>query len=119
MLESKLREVRREEAKIGKKLASIGDFDHTDRDIALFQFFILEQFTTFKKYVMTFQLFSFPGTTPKPVHPIVWFICWAFVILSVLFYIYWIFAWAGKIMRYFLQLQYLGKSLMLLLTFSD
>lgn len=96
MLIQKIAKARRREEKIERTLSNIGEYDYADKDVALFQFFILEQFTAFKRFVLKVQFFAFPATTPLPISLYIWVGAWAFILLSIAFYLYWILTWAGK-----------------------
>lgn len=96
MLLSRIEAVRLREKKIDMTLRRIGERNIADKDVALCQFFVLEQFTAFKRFVLKLQMFDFHNTTPRSIHPILWIASWSFIFLSACFYLYWILAWAGR-----------------------
>jgi hypothetical protein len=64
-----------------------------NRDVALMQYFILDQFTPIKRYVLGHKLFIFSVSSSLPISPTVWTLTWLLVILSFLFFLYWVLAW--------------------------
>lgn len=64
-----------------------------DLNTALLQFFVLEQFSAMKRYVLRYQYFSFERVQREAINPFIWLGGWALLIGSVLFFIYWIYAW--------------------------
>ena len=78
---------------ISTVLAELGNTELMNRDVALMQYFILEQFSPFKAYVLTHRLFTFSVSSALPISPLLWTSCWAFVIGSLLFWLYWVLQW--------------------------
>eukprot|EP01038_Epipyxis_sp_PR26KG_P005612 gene5612-7752_t len=75
------------------QLESFEEEDRSSKDIALLQFFILENFSLFKKYVLKQQLFTFDFVSPERINPHVWLLAWIILIGSYSFFVYWMFAW--------------------------
>ncbi|KAJ1431867.1 hypothetical protein B484DRAFT_462540, partial [Ochromonadaceae sp. CCMP2298] len=57
------------------------------------QYFILEQFSTLKQYILQKHLFDYAASSPLPVSPTLWCLSWFWVVLSQIFLLYWAFAW--------------------------
>jgi hypothetical protein len=53
----------------------------------------ISQFTAFKRYVLGHKLFIFSVSSSLPISPTLWVGCWLLVILSFLFFLYWVLAW--------------------------
>ncbi len=92
-LEAKINHARRKVKEIQDVLEEIGDADTPNRDVALIQFFVLEQFNAFKRYALKYQFFFFPASTPRKIHPILWILGWMFMFAALLFFAYWVLAW--------------------------
>ena len=92
-LEAKIEKAREMEGDILGMLDELGENELLSRDEALTQFFVLEQFSIFKQYALRSQLFTFSVTTALPVDPLSWILGWAFMICSLLFFIYWTLMW--------------------------
>lgn len=74
-------------------------FDATEdqlRNALLFQQFILEQVSFFKRFCISKQLFQFHTTSPRKIDPFLWLAVWTFLILILAFFLYWIFAWSAQ-----------------------
>lgn len=68
------------------------EVDH-DRNVALLRFFVIEHFSSFKRYVLEQRLFPLQTASPKLVDPILWLVSWFFVLSLTCFFIFWIFLW--------------------------
>jgi hypothetical protein len=64
------------------------------REKLLLQSFILEQFTSYRRFLARRFLFDFGDTSPEPVSPWLWALSWAFLVLSLAFFLYWAFLWS-------------------------
>lgn len=93
-LMTKIRQIRKRTAHIKDALEVVGDVGSLERDVALIQYFILEQFVAYKRYVLQHHFFLFNESTPPKIHPIKWILCWMFLFLSSVFFLYWILSWA-------------------------
>lgn len=67
-----------------------------EQEVALLQSFILEQFGPIKRYALRFSMFEFPYIGAEKIHPVPWLLGWIFLVLLLLFFVYWTFAWAIK-----------------------
>jgi hypothetical protein len=94
-LVKKLKRARKKARDIKDHLESLrhDEFDDDVLDSALLQHFTLEQFTGLKRYALVQQLFQYDALCPDSINPYLWIIVWIYIILSVLFYLYWAFAW--------------------------
>jgi len=96
-LANKIRRARESSHRIQETLT--GKFYNTvfhSRDAALIQFFVVEQFSILKRYVIERHLLDFSASSPTSIHPGVWISAWAFVIISQIFFLMWsMFAWAA------------------------
>lgn len=95
-LESKIEDAREKERDIVDVLVELGENELLSKDEALTQFFVLEQFSVFKQYALRSQLFSFAATTALPVDPLYWVVAWAFILGSLLFFLYWTLMWGVR-----------------------
>ena len=80
----------------GKEVGEIEDSDDLETiniNQALLQYFILEQLPPFQRYALKYNCFINDYTSPEKVPVLQWIGAWLFIILSILFYIYWVFAW--------------------------
>ena len=77
------------------KLSKHGAGDTKGKEILLLQHFILEQFSTFKQFVLRRHMFDFTSNSQTPAHPLLWLLAWFWVILSGAFFLAWAFAWAA------------------------
>jgi hypothetical protein len=73
------------------KYQSENDSGHADA--LLLKFFILEQFSFFKRFCLSRQFFIFHDTLPETIDPLLWIFGCIFVCCSFSFFVYWIFAW--------------------------
>ena len=90
---SEIASARKQALHITEVLTELGDTELMNRDVALMQFFILEQFSPFKRYVLMHRLFTFSVSSALPISPLLWTTCWAFAICSLLFWLYWVLQW--------------------------
>jgi hypothetical protein len=81
-------------AVIEEELESISNENNHIKDIILMQYFLLEQFTTFRKFLLKKHLFVFVDLIPETIHPITWILSWIIVLCSILFFLYWTFNWS-------------------------
>jgi hypothetical protein len=78
---------------IQSQLKEFGDGELQNRDMMLIQYFILEQFSALKQYVLHRHMFVFNLTTPKTIHVGLWLASWFVVLGTIIFLLYWIFMW--------------------------
>jgi hypothetical protein len=78
---------------IEANLKMLGEGEMQNRDTMLLQYFILEQFTLFKQFILMRHMFVFSLSSPLPIDPLVWLVSWLIVIFSLVFFLYWAFAW--------------------------
>lgn len=91
---SKLNGIRKQTEHIKEMLEGVGQVGSMERDIALIQFFILEQFVAYKRFALRHHFFLFDGSTPEKINPIVWILAWLIVIGAIVFFLVWILMWA-------------------------
>jgi hypothetical protein len=84
---------RKKSAHIQSQMREFGDGELQNRDMMLIQYFILEQFGTFKQFVLKRHMFDFNVSTPKSVGALTWLSGWLFLFLSIAFLLYWAFVW--------------------------
>jgi len=89
-LESKVRAARSKANSIRYELLRLGKDEHFQRDVTLMDLFILEQFSLFKQFCLSKQMFQFSLVQALPIQASQWFFATAFIILSILFFLYWI-----------------------------
>jgi hypothetical protein len=63
------------------------------KEIMFMQFFILEQFTSIKQYILSRLFFTFPLINPSLISPVSWTCAWSVIVLSIAFFFYWILNW--------------------------
>jgi hypothetical protein len=76
--------------------AALGRFvqgDVQNRDSTLIQYFILEQFSFLKQFLLRKHLFDYAASSPEPVSPLAWLLAWAWVVFTHLFCLYWALLW--------------------------
>jgi hypothetical protein len=90
----KLEEVRATSKELMDHLEELTTIDQSSlQDVLLLYSFILEQFPTFKRWILKDQLLCFEGFFPSVIGFYPWFFGWTFVLAAYLFYCYWIFTW--------------------------
>lgn len=89
----KLRHIKKREKFIIDAVEESGEYGAEVQEVALLQYYILEQFSTFQRWILQNQLFCFESFSPEEISAIPWIMAWTFVIGSMIFYIYWILAW--------------------------
>jgi hypothetical protein len=91
---SELENVREMSQQLMDQLEELATVDQASlQDVLLLYSFILEQFPTFKRWILKDQLLCFEGFFPSVIGFYPWFFAWTFVLAVYLFYCYWIFAW--------------------------
>lgn len=84
-------------------LQELGEKEMASKEVALIQFFMAENFSSYKQYILTGHLFAFNDSNPLFVHPGKWLAGWFFIISAQLFFIYWMLMWGvssgGKAMQ--------------------
>jgi hypothetical protein len=78
---------------IEANLKLLGEGEMQNRDTMLLQYFILEQFTLFKQFILLQQMFVFSLSSPLPIDPLIWTVSWLIIIGAQLFFLYWALAW--------------------------
>jgi hypothetical protein len=58
--------------------------------------FPVERMSYFKRYCLRKEFFRFDETSPDVIDPFVWLAAWIYLIASYVFFVYWIFVWAGR-----------------------
>ncbi|KAJ1380916.1 hypothetical protein B484DRAFT_31370, partial [Ochromonadaceae sp. CCMP2298] len=76
-LRAKLKFARKQEQEIRTVLGQLGSSEILGKDIALIQYFVLEQFSAFKRYALRAHFFAFDATSSLPIHPAKWLAGWA------------------------------------------
>ncbi|RYH22921.1 hypothetical protein EON65_18580, partial [archaeon] len=89
----KLQNIKKQQKLILDAVDSAGSLGPETQEIILLQYFILEHFYPFQKWVLRNQLFSFEAFSPEEIDALPWILSWVFVIGSLLFYVYWVLAW--------------------------
>lgn len=92
-LEMKIDSIREQALDIESTIKLIDGLDYNVREVALLNEFVLEQFTVIKRWILESQLNCFNNFLVPEVDCRMWLAAWAFVLLTMLFYVYWIFAW--------------------------
>ena len=93
-LKKKLMKSRQGAQELEKILAATdGELSAMDNDIALIQYFVLEQLPPFQRFALKYQSFAFPNVSSSTVHPLIWVAGWAFLYGMNCFFIYWILLW--------------------------
>lgn len=94
-IKTKILRSRRQAEAIVSQLSGLNDSSEAEeKDSALMQYFIMEQFSAFKRLSLRRHFFNFDELTPDSIAFWKWLLAWSFLILSGLFYMYWILAWA-------------------------
>jgi hypothetical protein len=57
------------------------------------QYFILEQFSFLKQFVLQKHLFDYAASSPLPVNPYYWLLAWVWVVATHVFCLYWALLW--------------------------
>ncbi|KAJ1428261.1 hypothetical protein B484DRAFT_69627 [Ochromonadaceae sp. CCMP2298] len=78
---------------IAQALGMFGEGEVQNKDSTLIQYFILEQFSFLKQFVLKKHLFDYAASSPLPVSPYLWGIAWVWIVLSHVFFIYWALVW--------------------------
>ena len=95
-IKQKIIRSRRESSNIINVLTGLDDHSEgDDKDTALMQYFIVEQFSPFKRLSLRRHFFKFDDLTPDSISLWIWLGAWAYLILSGLFLLYWIINWAA------------------------
>ncbi|RYH18455.1 hypothetical protein EON65_27185, partial [archaeon] len=89
----RLKLIKRRQAAVLEAVEAAGSLSPEAQEVTLLQYFILEQFTSFQKWILRNQLFSFESFSPEEIDVFQWIAAWTFVIGSLLFYVYWVLAW--------------------------
>jgi len=92
MLVDKIKSVRERAASIKTALENDCNTEKS-KQAMLMQFFILEQFTRMKQYVLSRHMFTFPLINPSLISPVSWTCAWSVIVLSIAFSFYWILNW--------------------------
>jgi hypothetical protein len=92
-LEYKIDKARKRTKEVVKAVSFLQSTDDDGRDIALLREFILECLSPFKRYALKVNNSAYDEATIRVVSWPVYIVAWTFVAGSLLFFIYWIFAW--------------------------
>jgi hypothetical protein len=92
-LEYKIDKARKRTKEVVRAVVSLQSTDDDGRDIALLREFILECLSPFKRYALKVNNSAYDEATIRIVSWPVYIVAWTFVTGSLLFFIYWIFAW--------------------------
>lgn len=92
-LRKKLIAIRKDERQFREFIDRIPAVEVEDRDVAIMQRFILEQFSPFKRWILRQHMFVFNSQTPDVIDPFIYIFAWILVIFIFCFFIYWILAW--------------------------
>ena len=65
------------------------------RNVALIRYFAIEQFSSFKRYVLRTQFFPIENASPGYVDALVWLVAWAFTLSFFLFCTLWVLMWGA------------------------
>jgi hypothetical protein len=65
------------------------------RNVALIRYFAIEQFSSFKRYVLRTQFFPIENASPGYVDALVWLLAWAFTLSFFLFCTLWVLMWGA------------------------
>jgi hypothetical protein len=101
---STIERARQSSKDINSALAYFGDSELQNRDSTLIQYFILEQFTLLKQFVLKKHLFDYAASSPAVVNPYCWVAGWIWMILTHLFLLYWAFLWTVTQVGVFLSI---------------
>ena len=85
-----MRAARSNASSIRQELLRLGKDEQFQRDNTLMDLFILEQFSSFKQFCLSKQMFQFSPVQALPIEAYQWFLATAFIVLSVIFFFYWI-----------------------------
>lgn len=90
-----LRQAKRDALNIRQRVdvVSVNAARSQDKDIALIRYFVLEQFSAFKRYVLHARLFPLTTTLPQRISAPLWITGWIVYVACLLFFLYWIFNW--------------------------
>jgi hypothetical protein len=92
-LEYKINKARKRTKEVVEAVGSLQSTDDDGRDIALLREFILECLSPFKRYALKVNNSAYDEATIRNVSWPVYIVAWSFVTGSLLFFVYWIFAW--------------------------
>eukprot|EP01033_Poteriospumella_lacustris_P002344 gene2338-1709_t len=93
LLEHRLHEARERTHHVEALVTKASRAGLLEPDVALLQCFVLEQFSTFKQFILRYHFFDFPYAMTSTVHPVLWMMGWCIYVGFQCFAIYWIFAW--------------------------
>jgi hypothetical protein len=92
-LEYKIQKARKETKKVVNTIRFLRSTEQDGRDIALLREFILECLSPFKRYALKVNNLAYDEASIRLVSWPVYIAAWVFLSGSLLFFIYWIFAW--------------------------
>lgn len=93
LLEHRLHEARERTHHVEAMVTKASRAGLLEPDVALLQCFVLEQFSTFKQFILRYHFFDFPYAVTSTIHPVLWMMGWCIYVGFQFFAIYWIFAW--------------------------
>jgi hypothetical protein len=92
-LEYKIDKARKRTKEVVRAVSSLQSTDDDGRDIALLREFVLECLSPFKRHALKVNNSAYDEATIRIVSWPVYIVAWTFVTGSLLFFVYWIFAW--------------------------
>jgi hypothetical protein len=92
-LEYKIDKARKRTKEVVNAVSSLESTDDDGRDVALLREFILECLSPFKRYALKVNNSAYDEATIRNISWLVYITAWIFVTGSLLFFLYWIFAW--------------------------
>ena len=92
-LEYKIKKIRSKSREVTEFVNSLETKDEDGKDVALLREFILECLPPFKRYALEVNNHAYDEAEYRRVSWPVYVIAWIFISATLLFFIYWIFAW--------------------------
>eukprot|EP01033_Poteriospumella_lacustris_P006837 gene6837-4925_t len=65
------------------------------RNVAMIRYFAIEQFSSFKRYVLETQYFPIESALPAPTDPLLWCLAWVLTVGFFLFCCFWVLLWGA------------------------
>jgi hypothetical protein len=95
-LSAKLDAARTKAQDIADRIEDLDYFEVGRKDAVLIQYFVLEQFSIFKRFCLRREFFVYDDVPPENTDPITWIMVWIFIFGALSFFVYWVFAWGVK-----------------------
>ena len=96
LIEKKMAVARTNAAEICKTIDEMEVQDDSLKDIALMRNFILEQVSIIYRFSLKKNFMDIDGVPPEIIRPSLWLAAWITIIVVLIFFLYWIFAWGVK-----------------------